>query len=297
MNRAGIFLLLLLVMQLALTAVLYRDDRDSAGTQSAAALVNVGTNVIEELLIEDSMGGSVLLRKAADLWLLPELGNLPAKPEMVEKALLKLTIEDPGLSVAHTLASRQRFQVAHYHYRRKITLNSLNRAVGAVFLGTSPGFRKVHARNEKRDSIYSVDLNLFDIPLQPGKWLEPRLLQVRAPVQITADGYSLERSAGEWRMGTGAKPDQRELQALLDALRNIQVQGIATDETKQAVSRREADLILQVTGLATNTELKLFKLGQEHFISSDEYPLLFRISAYDFDKLTGIDSFLLSGAQ
>ncbi len=297
MNRAGLILLLLLVIQLGLTAFIYRADHSGAGAQSLESLVSIGTNVIEELLVEDSMGSAVLLRKAGNVWLLPELGNLPAKPEMVEKALQKLTMEDPGLSVAHTLASRQRFQVAHYHYRRKITLSSLNQAVGTIFLGTSPGFRKVHARNENLDSIYSLDLNLYDMPLQPGKWLEPRLLQVRAPVQITADGYSLERSAGEWRMGTGAKPDQRELQALLGALRNIQVQGIAPKDIAKTISLREADLILQIKGLAADIELKLFKLDQERFISSSEYPLLFRISAYDFDKLTGIDSFLLSGAE
>ena len=116
-------------------------------------------------------------------------------------------------------------------------------------------------------------------------------------MQITADGYSLERSAGEWRLGTGEKPDQRELQALLAALRNLQVQGVATKDIEQRAKQREAELILQVRGLAAQTALQLYKIDQAHFISSSEYPLLFRISAYDFDKLTGIDSFLLSGAQ
>lgn len=297
MNRPGIFLLILLFIQLITTAAFYLGENDRSGKSSGETLVDAGTYVVEELNIEDSMGNSVLLKKSGDLWLLPELGNLPAKPEMIEKLLQTLTTDDPGLSIAHTIAARQRFQVAHYHYRRKITLSSLNQQVGAVFLGTSPGFRKVHARNDKQDNIYSVDLNLYDIPLQPGKWLEPRLLQVRAPVQITADGYSLERSAGEWRLGTGEKPDQRELQALLAALRNLQVQGVATKNIEQSAKQREAELILQVRGLAAQTELQLYKIDQAHFISSSEYPLLFRISAYDFDKLTGIDSFLLSGAQ
>lgn len=297
MNRAGVFLLILLVIQLLVTAIVYREGNDRPGKAAGETLIDAGTYVIDEIRIEDSLGNAVTLGKSGDLWLLPELGNLPAKPEMIEKVLQTLTTDDPGLSIAHTIASRQRFQVAHYHYRRRIGLSSLGQEVGAVFLGTSPGFRKVHARNEKQDNIYSVDLNLYEVPLQPGKWLEPRLLQVRAPVQITADGYSLERSAGEWRLGTGAKPDQRELQALLAALRNLQVQGVAAKDMEQAVKRREAELILQVKGLAAQTELQLYKLDQGHFISSSEYPQLFRISAYDFDKLTGIDSFLLSGAQ
>ncbi|MEP5568176.1 MAG: DUF4340 domain-containing protein [Halioglobus sp.] len=297
MNRAGTFLLILFIAQLILTAVIYLDGNDRQSRSAEDALIDVGTYAVDELKIDDSMGNSVVLRKSGDLWLLPELGNLPAQPEMIAKVLQTLTTDDPGLSIAHTIASRQRFQVAHYHYRLKIGLSSLNQPVGTIFLGTSPGFRKVHVRNEKQDNIYSVDLNLYDIPLQPGKWLEPRLLQVRAPVQITADGYSLERSGGEWRLGTGQKPDQRELQALLGALRNIQVQGVATKEAEKKAKKREPELILQVQGLAAQTELQLYKIDQAHFVRSSEYPLLFRVSAYDFDKLTGIDSFLLSGAQ
>ncbi|WP_165954194.1 DUF4340 domain-containing protein [Seongchinamella unica] len=297
MNRVGLFLGILLIAQLFLTLLLYRQDSAGAGDTDNQALVSSGAYVIDELTVEDANGNSVVLRRTGNLWQLPDLAGLPADPEKVAKVLQQLTDEDPGWTVAHTLAARQRFQVADYHFRRKVSLASLGQTIGTVYLGTSPGFRKVHARNERSDGIYSLDLNLYDLPLEAGKWLEPRLLQVRAPVAITADGYSLQRRDGEWRLGTGKAPDPRELQALLDALRNLQVLGVASQEQQEATTRSEATLVLDITSLAGSRKLEFFRLGDDHFAASSEYPHLFRISAYDFDQLTGIDSLLLSGAQ
>ena len=297
MNRTGVILGMLLLAQLFLTVLVYRQDNPGAGSTGNQALVSRGAYVIDELRVEDGSGSSVLLRRTGEQWQLPRLSGLPANPEKVEKVLKSLTDEDPGWTVAHTLAARQRFQVADYHFRRKVTLASLEQTIGTVYLGTSPGFRKVHARNESNDGIYSLDLNLYDLPIEAGKWVEPRLLQVRAPMEINADGYSLQRRDGEWRLGTGDAPEQRELQALLDALRNLQVLGVASQEQQLAAEREEAELILDITGLAGTRELEFFKLGDDHYAASSEYSHLFRISAYDFDQLTGIDSLLLSGAQ
>jgi hypothetical protein len=35
----------------------------------------------------------------------------------------------------------------------------------------------------------------------------------------------------------------------------------------------------------------------EHFIYSSEYPIFFTLSAYDFDRLTGVDPRLISGEK
>jgi hypothetical protein len=296
-NRAGVILLGLLVVQLGILALLHREEMNSNGSVASSALVDTGAYVVDQISIADTQGTSLQLQRVGDQWLLPALNSLPADAQRVNRLLQQLTNQDPGWSVAHSLAARQRFQVAHYHFRRKLVLSALERTVATVFLGTSPGFRKVHARSDDADNIYTLDLNLFDLPVEPGKWLDSRLLQVRTPMAITADGYSLRRNADEWRLGSGAAPDQRELQALLDALRNLQVQDIAAAEIEAALAGKEAALILQVEALAGTVTLQLFAHQQQHFIRSSEYPYLFRISTYEFDQLTGIDSFLLSHAQ
>ena len=297
MNRTGVALFFLMLLQLALVAMFYQLELGEQDKLARNALVDTGAYVVDEIILTDESGTSLQLRRVGERWLLPKLGNLPADAARVDALVQQLTQADPGWSVAHSPAARQRFLVAHYHFRRKLVLSALDRELGTVYLGTSPGYRTVHARNDAAENIYAVTLNLFELPVDAGKWLDPRLLQVRAPVAINADGYTLQRHSGDWQLGSGATPDPRELQALLDALRHIQVQGVASSTTRAALASVEADLILQVQGLAGSVELKLFTRDSEHYVSSSEYPYLFLISAYDFDKLTGIDSLLISGAQ
>lgn len=299
MNRAGLalFLLLLLLLQLGLMAMLYQKEMRAIQDPVGNALLRTGSYTVDKITLTDDSGKALELKAAGDGWLLPGLEDLPAQSDKVESLLQSLTTTDPGWSVAHSLAARQRFLVAHYHFRRKVVLWALGKEVGTVYLGTSPGYRKVHARNDVADDIYAVKLNLYDLPTNAGKWLDPRLLQIRAPMAINADGYTLQRDSGNWLLGSGAVPEPRELQALLDALRHIQVQGVATPAIRADVARNEAELILQVEALAGSVELQLFKHDDGHYISSSEYPYLFVISAYDYDKLTGIDGLLLSDTQ
>jgi hypothetical protein len=165
--------------------------------------------------------------------------------------------------------------------------------LGTLYLGTSPSFRKVHARLGGQDGIYSIGLSVFDIPGEDEKWLDRRLLQIRTPIRIVADGYSLSREGDHWVSGTGKVPDARELEALLSALRSLQVEGIAGEDLQRDLAEAEAKLVLKVQSLAGETTLEIFNIEGEPFIYSSEYRLFFRLSDYDYDRLTGIDARLL----
>ena len=72
---------------------------------------------------------------------------------------------------------------------------------------------------------------------------------------------------------------------------------MANAEQLSDLKGQEAELILQVESLAGTFSLELFQLESEHFIRSSTHAQLFRLSGYTYDQLTGIDAFLLSGAQ
>jgi hypothetical protein len=296
-NRIGVTLLILLIAQLALVGRLYWSDHDAGNTAASMSLADIGPFLVDEIRISDAQGDEAVIARRGEKWLLPELGNLPANTARVENLLEQLTQTDPGWSVANTLPARQRFQVAHYHFRRRIELIAQGQKISTVFLGTSPGFRKVHARNEQRDKIYSISLNLFDTSTRDDHWIDGRLLQIRAPLKIGTDRYSIVRRDSDWQMSNGSPPDPRELDALLSALRNLQVEGVASEEERDELAFAEAALILNLEDLGGSTSLELYSLGEKHFIVSARHELPFRLSAYSFDQLTGIDALLLSGAQ
>lgn len=295
MNRAGKLLLLLLLIQLGWLGYLHNQERVAGGAGVSARLADVGPFHVDELHIDDPHDDRVQLLRRRDGWILPTLGDLPANSERIAALLEQLTSEDPGWAVAHTLAARQRFRVADYHFRRRVHLLAQGEPVATVFLGTSPGFRKVHARNADDESIYSIKLNLFDLPVAPGRWLDTELLELKAPLRIVADGYSLDRSSGQWRLGDGSRPDPRELAALLDVLQSLQVSDVADAALARSLEAREAVLVLEVESLTGTDTLSLHRHQEKHLVHSARWQQYFLISAYTFDTLTGIDAMIMSG--
>ncbi len=287
--------LLILAIQCALVAAVYwpqAANRPAARLEVFAAFEH---SSIDEILVGDEHDNETLLVKVGDRWVLPELEGLPAEAAMIDKLLNALTSDELQWPIADSIAARQRFQVAPYYYQRRIRLLEGNQSQGTFFLGKSPGFRKVHVRNADQDAIYNISFNAYDAPGHSGAWLDRKLLQIRTPLRITADSYSLSRKGGEWRSGLALRPDERELDALLATLRSLQVDGIANGDQQRDLAETEAELLLEVESLGGPVKLELFTLGEQHFIHSSEYPLFFTVSAYDYERLTDIDFRLISG--
>ncbi len=295
MNRLVTTLLLVLLIQCTIVATVYWPQPGPMQTPLQQPLVPWRPDIIDEIRIGDEYDNEATLVKKGDQWILPELQNLPADAGKVDKLLERITDPDNGWPIGQSAVARQRFQVADYRYQRRLDFLGGGAQFTTVYLGTSPGFRKVHARRKGQDAIYGISFNSFDAPAVSGAWLEPRLLQIRTPLSITADSYSLNRDSGDWLSGAGLAPDARELEALLVALRSLQVGGVAGQDMQRELSQAEADLVLQVRSLAGAVTLEFFTVHDEHFINSSEYALFFKLSAYDFDRLSGIDFRLISG--
>lgn len=297
MNRNIAGLTAVLLLQCALIATVYWPRTAETMQTQTAPMAPFKRDLVDEIYIGDEYDNETVLLKVGDHWLLPELADLPADNTMVDRLLTALTGGDTGWPIAESIAARQRFQVASYYYQRRIKLLHDYQMLGTFFLGSSPGFRKIHARNDEQSGIYSIGFNAFDAPGVNDAWLDRKLLQIRTPVAITADGYSLHRQGNEWLSGIGQAPDERELQALLSALRSLQIEGVANEDSQRDLAEVEAELILAVQSLAGDITLELFDLDANYFIHSSEYPLFFKLSAYDYDRLTNIDVSRISGEQ
>lgn len=114
-------------------------------------------------------------------------------------------------------------------------------------------------------------------------------------MRVDADTYSIHREGGEWRSGSGASPDERELLALLSALRSLQVKGVANEEQTQQLQETEADLVLNIDSLSGKITLRLYRLAGVNFIRSSEYPVFFTLGSYAYDQLTSVDIVRISG--
>jgi len=296
-KRSVAVLLLILLVQCGITAAVFWPRQIPENTLTEQALAPFSASAIDEVQIGDEFDNHVVLRRSGKQWLLPELENLPADPDKVDTLLHSIIQQKGSWPIAHSPAAQQRFQVADYYYQKRLTLWSQGEKLGAIYLGTSPGFRKVHARNGNQDAIYSITLDALQPSALSADWLEPGLLQVRTPLRIDADLYNLSFENGVWRSATGGTPDEQELEALITGLKGLQIDGVADEELQRELSAVEADLVLKIQGLAGEVTLELLTLNDNYYIHSSEYSLFFKLSAYDFDRLMEIDFRLISGEE
>ncbi len=291
MSRAALTLILLL--QCGLIALLYWPDSMLAQQREQSSLTAFNPDYVDEIHIDDGKNNEAILLRVDGQWLLPELDELPADRKLVQALLSAINLEPQGRPVADSIPARQRFQVATYHYLRRMTIISEGELLATVYLGTSPGFRKIHARNADSDSIYSIGFNVFDAPAFASGWLQRSLLQSNDVTAIQGPDYALRLEPQGWQASNGVAPDFREMEALLLALASLQTDGIAADDDQRTLSEAAPDLALTIATPGGDQRLEFFTLEGQHFVYSSKYPLFFTISDYDFDRITGIDGALL----
>lgn len=294
MNRHIGTLLTILIIQCGLVATLYWPHSEKLDTDASKPLLPLDPDTIDEIYVEDEQGNEAVLLMMSGHWLLPDLEGMPIDTQMVEKLIDSISHRAGEWPVATTASSRQRFQVAAYHFQRRISLIGNGELLGTIYLGTSPGFRKVHARNDDGEAIYSIPYNVYDAPANNDAWLDKALLQIPDPLRISSADYTVTKQGTGWVSAQGTEPDSRELSALLLGLRSLQIEGIADADMQRTLAIAAADLRVEIETADGTTSLALFTVGEQNFISSSAYNFFFTLSAYDFDRLSTINGSALN---
>jgi hypothetical protein len=291
MRSASPALFVVLLLQLGILATLYWPAPEQGVQPGSEALLPATLSQLDEWQISDNEGRSVALLRAAGGWVLPDLGGLPADSDKVNTALAQLGAIRSEWPIATSEAAQQRFAVAPYLFERKLTWIREGKSLATLYLGTAPGFRRVHARNAEQAAVYSITFNAFDVPANPNDWLDKTLLQVSDPLQVAGPGYRLQRQGDSWSGAAGEAADERELEALLNALAYLQVDGVAGQEQANTLDITQPQLALSIGTEAGEQQLSLYSAGDKHFARSSRYPgQAFSISAYDFDRFSTVDA-------
>ena len=294
--RSPVFVLgALLLVQCAVTAFVYWPEASPQGVEAPGPLINLKPEAVAEIHVADELGNEIVLENRGGRWVMAETDGLPADSQKVATLLRSISQPRPAWPVATTAPARQRFQVADYHYQRRIILIGQEQLLGTVYLGTSPGFRKVHARADRQQAVFSIEFSNHDAPATAEPWLDLALMQMRVPVSVTTDVYDIRREGDQWVSGWGETPDRRELMALLDSLENLQVAGLAGEELQRDLAAAEPELTLHADSLSGGQSLELYRLDGRFYIHSSRFTPFFELSEYEYQKLAGIDAERMMG--
>ncbi|MEE4277184.1 MAG: DUF4340 domain-containing protein [Halieaceae bacterium] len=283
----------LLLVQLVLVAALYWPKEPS--TSTARSLVAFAADDIERISITDDEGVEQTLQRDGkrdgkrddnhddNSWRLPD--GLPADSNRVGTLIRALTSADTGLAIATSDAAARRFEVDEDGYVRRLVL-STGEDDATVFLGSSPSFRKLHARRDGESEVYVVELNSYDAPTDEGSWLDKTLLAATQLDRIDLYGTSFERGDEAWTRSDGEAVDGEAMETLLQVLAGLRVTGIADSEDEDAAAAGES-LRLDMAG--SDGEWRLTVLdnpdSERYYLSSDRFEPVFDTSAYDAERL------------
>lgn len=236
--RTHKILVALLLVQLVLFSVLNMEGPSMQADAKQDLLMQLDD--VDKITITGERG-SVVLRKQREGWILGG-SYFPADQGNVEALLIKLGAMKHGLPVTTTKEAVERFKVAEDHFERRIVLSQDNADVATLYLGTSPGARRIHLRKAGSDAVYAVTFGLYDASEDRNAWIDKQLLRLDAEA-ITAlhvDGVTYTRRAWEsngtierihWEADRPGTPDAQKLSALGEKIAALHI-ATMTDLTE-----------------------------------------------------------------
>lgn len=303
-NNKGLQLLaVLLLVQLLIAIVLGVLNNRSGEFASGDPVFEFVSDNINQLEITDN-DNTVNLTRSEDQWQIAGEPPLPVDQSRIDSLLLSLTQLKTGLPVASTRNSRAQLQVGDDNYQRKLTVTQGDSESATLLLGTSPGLRKAHLRQQDSDNIYSATLPVSDVPASVDYWLKKTLVAFDQITGISSDeitftqngeGDSATWTANSTDSGTGESPaelDTAKLSAAVSALQSLQVIGIAqppttaTDSDSDGESKAQADpAAFTVNDGNSEIQVSLSQQDNTYQISRSDVAGKYEISSAIYNQL------------
>jgi hypothetical protein len=271
-----------LAVQLVIIAIVVTMDT-GFGEVQPGPLLEFSADAVDEVRIDDGENDrSVTLVRDGDAWRLAD--GLPADHGRLENLLDKLAGLQAGWPVATSAAAGSRFEVTEDAHQRRLVLGADGTTVAELFLGTSPGFQRVHARRGDDSATFSIALANHEVPASADEWLDKTLLQPRGNITeaVRHEAWTLTRGADGWLVDD-APADQEAAARLIRRLAELRVAGTAQAPAPGA----EALAVIGVTDAEGSYELHLYDGGSDspHTLRSDRRDGYFRLARYLAEQL------------
>ena len=216
--------------------------------------------------------------------------GLPADADKAKELLDKFADMAAPWPVATSSDSAERFEVTESAHQRRLTLEADDEVLADFFLGTSPGYRRVHARAAGEDEIYSLDFSNYEAPTDTDQWLDKALLaSAGEPSSIALEGaWRLAKSEDQWLLDD-APADAEAADKLAGRFEDLRVLGTVADAAAggEAGDEDQATSLFIVADDQGEHRLTLFhdEEDDDYSLSSDRVEGRFELAAYIAEQL------------
>ncbi|MDD5722570.1 MAG: DUF4340 domain-containing protein [Syntrophales bacterium] len=239
MKRWSIYLGICLFVQVAMAVGAHLARTDYGAFRPMETLLSFDPKTVDGIVIEQNDKQQVTLKKQEGNWCVSQMNNFQANQDKVNDFLEKLSTLTKGWPVATTAAAARRFKVAGDDFERKITLSKNGESIASLFVGASPGFRKVHARHKGEDSIFAVDFSDYQASAKPEDWIDKGVLKhsVSEISRVQLPDLSLSHQGNNITVNDLADDEEtvaEEAERLLRKLADLRTRAVRGSEEKAA---------------------------------------------------------------
>ncbi len=289
-------LTILLLAQVAFALVLGLGGRDLAPAQSQGPLLAIDRERITRIRIEAPETEPLMLERKDGAWRIPGLGDFPAAGFKIDELLGKLAAIEKRLPVATSESALTRFKVAETEFERRLTLEGADTPAATLYLGDSPGFRRLYVRAAGEQAVFEAELALFDASEKANDWTDKAHLHL--PVEdiqgMRLADATVERENGVWRLVDATEGEELDQQAVDEAARKLASLDFSSVATSAAPGN-EADATMapqKVFGVTLKNgetrEYRLTEMGdsEDWSLRVSDLPYTFVLPAYVAEGLT-----------
>jgi len=289
LNKINIILIALLVIQLLLMVAMYWPK--AAAGQSELKLEGVTKDNITALHITDAEGKEIVLKKADEGWVLPEMGNYPVDESKVSPLLEKLDGFKTNRLVTRTKESHKQLQVADDDFARKLEITTADGKVHVLYLGASAGPGATHVRQGGDPEAYLTgDLTSWDINTSPTGWIDNLYFTLDKENLLS---LSLKNSAGQLDFSKddegnlvlddlqeGEEMDTAAANGLLNRVISVRMSRPLSQEDNPAygLNKPQASVVLRAKDKEGQEESYTLLLGNKDPNSPDSNEYVFHAS-------------------
>ena len=280
MNRQMILAAVMLA-QLVLVALVW--GLQSRPGDAPPVFLEFDAAQVDSLTVADADSAATVARVDGE-WRLPS--ELPADAAKIDGVLRKLSAVGAAWPVATSESAMRRFEVVEEAHQLRVTIAAGDETVADVYLGTSPTFGKVHARDAAGGPVYSIAFSNYEAGTKQSDWLQKSLLQPEGEMQSIAretadEEWMLVSTDAGWKTD-GAELDQDETGTFVDRLGRLNVLDLVDAELPP-----EPSAYFTVVDDAGSHELALFALPDDDYAAiSNRFPGVFGISSYIAEQIS-----------
>ena len=293
MKKLTLILSSILAVQILLAIILLTHKSDSGAFQSDKLLLDLKQDAFDTINIEQKDKSALTLKKDKERWLLPGYFNVPVDTGKFDDFIKKLLALKTGWPVAKTEEATERFQVSKDKFERKIVFQKDGKPLKSLYLGTSPGFKKIYARVDGENAIQVIEFGTFEASAAPEDWMVQDLAKIDLSQlsQIKSKDFTLLKAGKDWAVESlqaNQTNNAAEIKAFVDKLAMLSYTGIFGLEDKPEYRLKEPALTF---AFKTQANEVLFQFGKQE--RQDDYVLKTSTQPFYFKVAKGLVDALL----